>query len=113
MTGCAGLRAPRGAAGGDVQTITVAETARGRGRGRVMLVALLAEADARGVRDVFLEVRDDNPVAQKLYITEGFVEVGRRPRYYQPDDVDALVMKIDLADWRTRRETGGETGENA
>nr|WP_326845040.1 GNAT family N-acetyltransferase [Microbacterium gorillae] len=33
VTGYAGLRAPRGAADGDVQTITVAETARGRGRG--------------------------------------------------------------------------------
>jgi hypothetical protein len=30
---------------------------------------------------------------------EGFIEIGRRPRYYQPDDVDAVVMKLDL---RTR-----------
>lgn len=45
-------------------------------------------------------MRDDNPVAQALYRSEGFVEVGRRPRYYQPDDVDAIVMSLDVAAWR-------------
>ena len=56
-------------------------------------------ARERGARQVFLEVRADNPVAQRLYASEGFVELGRRPRYYQPDDVDAVVMKLDLAGW--------------
>ncbi len=51
---------------------------------------------------MFLEVRADNPVAQQLYASEGFAEVGRRPRYYQPDDVDAIVMKLDLRGWAAR-----------
>ena len=55
------------------------------------------------MRDVFLEVRADNPVAQALYRSEGFVEVGRRARYYQPDDVDAIVMKLDLGGWVAAR----------
>ncbi|WP_396668792.1 ribosomal protein S18-alanine N-acetyltransferase [Microbacterium sp. R86528] len=96
----AGLRAAKGAKDADVQTITVAESARGRGLGRVILRALLDEAMRRDAHDVFLEVRADNPVAQALYVSEGFVELGRRPRYYQPDDVDAVVMKLDL---RARR----------
>ena len=99
LVGYAGLRAPRGAKDADIQTIAIAEAARGRGRGRVILEALLAEASARRVHDVFLEVRADNPVAQALYASEGFTEVGRRPRYYQPDDVDAVVMRLDLAGW--------------
>jgi ribosomal-protein-alanine N-acetyltransferase len=99
LLGYAGLRAPRGARDADIQTIAIAEPARGRGRGRVLLEALLAEASARRVHDVFLEVRADNPVAQALYVSEGFTEVGRRPRYYQPDDVDAVVMRLDLAGW--------------
>ncbi|MEV8266895.1 ribosomal protein S18-alanine N-acetyltransferase [Microbacterium sp. NPDC076911] len=99
----AGLRAAKGAKDADVQTITVAESERGRGLGRVILLALLDEATRRGAHDVFLEVRADNPIAQALYGSEGFVELGRRPRYYQPDDVDAVVMKLDL---RARRGEG-------
>ncbi|HWI31674.1 MAG TPA: ribosomal protein S18-alanine N-acetyltransferase [Microbacterium sp.] len=103
VVGYAGLRAPRGAADADIQTIAIAEAARGRGYGRALLGALLAEAVSRGVRDVFLEVRADNPVAHALYVSEGFAEVGRRPRYYQPDDVDAVVMKLDVPGWVAAR----------
>lgn len=102
FVGYAGLRAARGAADADIQTITIDAGARGRGRGRALLRTLLEEAARRDVRDVFLEVRADNPVAQALYASEGFTEVGRRPRYYQPDDVDAIVMKLDLRGWTAR-----------
>ena len=108
LVGYAGLRAVRGARDADIQPITISEAARGRGRGRALLTALLEEAVRREVHDVFLEVRADNPVAQKLYLSEGFAEVGRRPRYYQPDDVDAIVMQLDLRGWAGRRaETAG------
>ncbi len=103
LVGYAGLRAPRGAADADIQTIAVADTARGRGRGRVLLTTLLDEAARRGVRDVFLEVRADNPGAEALYASEGFTEIARRPRYYQPDDVDAVVMQLDLRAWAGAR----------
>jgi ribosomal-protein-alanine acetyltransferase len=99
IIGYGGLRAVHGANDADIQTIAIAEAARGRGRGRALLRALLAEALDRGVRDVFLEVRADNPVAHALYTAEGFTEIGRRPRYYQPDDVDAVVMKLDVRAW--------------
>ncbi|WZH37438.1 MAG: ribosomal protein S18-alanine N-acetyltransferase [Microbacterium enclense] len=111
--GYAGLRAVRGARDADVQTITITETARGRGRGRALLAALLDEAARREVHDVFLDVRADNPVAQALYASEGFVEVGRRARYYQPDDVDAIVMQLDLRGWAARRAEGVASGASA
>lgn len=110
LIGYAGLRAPQGSHDADVQTIAVATSSRGSGRGRMLLSALLEEARARGVREVFLEVRADNPVAQALYASEGFRELGRRPRYYQPDDVDAIVMRLDLPAWvhaRTPTEDAG------
>lgn len=103
LLGYGGLRAPAGARDADIQTITIAEAARGRGRGRMLLEALLAEAVSRRIGEVFLEVRADNPVAVALYASEGFVEVGRRPRYYQPDDVDAIVMTLALAAWTAAR----------
>jgi ribosomal protein S18 acetylase RimI-like enzyme len=57
---------------------------------------MLGTAADRGARRVFLEVRADNPIAQHLYTARGFRPVGRRPRYYQPDGVDAVVMRLDL-----------------
>jgi ribosomal-protein-alanine acetyltransferase len=107
--GYAGLRAPRGGRDADVQTIAIAADARGRGQGRVLLRTLLTEAAERGIRQVFLEVRADNPVAHALYESEGFMDIGRRPRYYQPDDVDAVVMKLDLAG-RAARDASADAG---
>lgn len=94
-----GIRAVRGSADADVQTITVDAAARGTGRGRALLHRLLRAARERGAREMFLDVRADNAPAQALYVSEGFGEIGRRPRYYQPDDVDAIVMRLDLAGW--------------
>jgi ribosomal-protein-alanine N-acetyltransferase len=91
LVGYAGLRAV--GVEGDVQTIAVAAAARGRGIGRALLAELLAEAERRGVQELFLEVRADDPVARGLYESVGFREIGVRPRYYQPEDVDAVVMK--------------------
>ncbi|TFB48486.1 ribosomal protein S18-alanine N-acetyltransferase [Cryobacterium tagatosivorans] len=90
----AGLLAPRGAPEGDIQTIAVAPAARGRGLGRTLMQALIGEARKRGAREVFLEVRADNPSAQRLYERLGFDEVGVRRGYYQPDNVDAIVMRL-------------------
>lgn len=96
ILGYAGLSCPRGLHAADVQTIAVTEAARGRGIGRALLTRLLAEAHARGAREVLLEVRADNPVAQALYSSLGFEPIAVRPHYYQPDDVDAVVMRAPL-----------------
>ena len=81
---------------GDIQTIAVAPELRGGGHGRALIVELLAEAARRGARQVFLEVRADNPPARGLYASLGFAEIGVRPRYYQPEGIDAIVMQLQL-----------------
>lgn len=96
VIGYAGLRALKGDPNSDVQTIAVAEHRRGHGDGRALLRALLHRAIASGAKHVFLDVRDDNLPARTLYAAEGFVEIGRRPHYYQPDDVDAVVMQLSI-----------------
>ena len=96
VIGYGGVRALQGSPDADIQTIALLSEYRGQGRGRELLRALLAVARDRGAREVFLEVRADNPSAAGLYLAEGFEEIGRRPRYYQPDDVDAIVMRRDL-----------------
>jgi ribosomal-protein-alanine N-acetyltransferase len=79
----------------DLQTIAVADAARGAGLGRRLLAEVTAAAAAAGVRRMFLEVRADNPAAIALYRSAGWQETGRRRGYYRRSDaggVDALVM---------------------
>lgn len=110
VVGYGGVRAVRGSSDADIQTIAMAEVWRGRGRGRTLLRALADLARERGARELFLEVRADNPAAEALYVSEGFVEISRRPRYYQPDDVDAIVMALDLVAWAAARDDGLDAG---
>lgn len=91
----AGLFAPQGAPTADIQTIAVAPDARRQGLGRVMMLQLLNEARRRGAREVFLEVRSDNPDAQSLYRSLGFEQISVRKRYY-PDGQDALIMRLPI-----------------
>lgn len=83
-------------ADGDIQTIALDPAVRGGGEGRRLMNALLDIGASEGARQVFLEVRADNPVARGLYASLGFDEIAVRPRYYQPDDVDAVVMKLEM-----------------
>lgn len=76
-----------------VQNIAVRRDAQRRGIGRLLLEALLAEADRRGARSTLLEVAADNAPAQRLYATYGFEPIGVRRGYYQPSNTDALVMR--------------------
>lgn len=96
VVGYAGLSSLPGDPVADVQTIAVAAERRGQHIGRALFEELLAEARRRAVREVFLEVRADNPVAQSMYTAFGFEHIATRPRYYQPDDVDAWVMRATL-----------------
>lgn len=95
IVGYAGLAAAADQA--DVQTIAVLENHRGTGVGSAMLNALLAEAGRRGAREIFLEVRADNPHAQAVYLHFGFEEIGLRRRYYD-DGTDAIIMRRKLGD---------------
>ncbi|MFI7127670.1 ribosomal protein S18-alanine N-acetyltransferase [Nonomuraea sp. NPDC050153] len=81
----------------DVQTIAVLEKHQGTGIGGALLTALLAEAGRRRAREIFLEVRADNPRAQAVYRHYGFEEIGTRRRYYD-DGTDAIMMRRNLDD---------------
>ena len=95
-SGYAGLLAPRGGGQADIQTIAVADDARRRGLGRELMTTLIDAATERGATEIFLEVRADNPGAQELYHSLGFEQIAVRPRYYQPDGIDALIMRLAL-----------------
>ena len=91
IVGYAGLLAGAGEA--EVLTIAVDPAKAGRGLGARLLTELMREAARRRCDEVVLEVRVDNERAQKLYQRFGFVGIGVRRGYYQPANVDALVMR--------------------
>ncbi|TDU06113.1 ribosomal-protein-alanine N-acetyltransferase [Streptomyces sp. 846.5] len=93
VVGYAGLMAVAGS--GDVQTIASARSHWGSGLGGRLLARLIDQASAAGCGELLLEVRVDNPRAQRLYERFGFRPIGIRPKYYQPSGVDALVMRLD------------------
>ncbi len=78
-----------------VSTIASHVDWRGRGVGELLLVSLLREAHRRQAAFATLEVRVSNRVAQNLYTKYGFVEVGRRKRYYRDNNEDALIMTVE------------------
>ena len=81
-----------------LMNIAVVPAARRLGIGRALMEDFLAEARAERVADAWLEVSVENPGALALYRDYGFEDVRIRPRYYQPEDVDALVMRRRMTD---------------
>ena len=79
-----------------VMTIGTDERFQGRGLGRRMLDNLLDRARTLGAAVVLLEVRVDNDPAIHLYESAGFERLGMRRAYYQPGNIDAWTMRLDL-----------------
>src|SRR5690606_39158563 len=97
----AGFVLARLAAGeAEILTIAVARAHRGQGLGRDLMEAVLRNLHAGRAEALFLEVDETNAPAIALYRRLGFMEVARRPGYYdQPGGkrrTDALVMRRDL-----------------
>lgn len=98
--GYAGLSKLASSTSCDIQTIAVSESHRGLGVGRKLMESLLNFAKKQKAKEVFLEVREDKPTPQKLYVSLGFTAIDRRENYYQPDGVAAIVMRLDLESQR-------------
>lgn len=62
--------------------IAVVNYARGKGIGSTLLQRFIGDTQERGIKRLFLEMRDGNP-AVSLYERHGFVIVGRRINYYR------------------------------
>ncbi len=80
----------------EILNIAVDPEFRGHGVGGLLLDAALAEVKERGAVAVFLEVRESNEAARKLYRSRGFEELSRRRGYYRMPVEDALVLRRAL-----------------
>lgn len=81
----------------EIANIAVAAEARGRGVGAALLDASLAAARAHGAECCYLDVRESNHAARRLYASRRFLEIGRRRGYYTRPAEDALVLRCHLA----------------
>ncbi len=71
---------------------------RRQGLARLMLDAVIREAQLGGADRIFLEVRPSNRAAVALYRRNDFRVIGRRPGYYPSEQgrEDAMVMVLHL-----------------
>ena len=80
----------------EIENIAVAGPARRRGLGTRLLGEFLHLARGRYAQTVFLEVRESNRAARRLYEKWAFVESGRRKLYYRDPEEDAIVYQIGV-----------------
>lgn len=79
--------------------IAVQPAMQGRGYGKALLAQAIALARRNGAVRMFLEVRESNARARKMYTSFGFEETGRRKNYYPTEDgrEDAILMTAQFS----------------
>lgn len=77
---------------GHIMNVAVDPAARGMGVGRLLVQRVLDDCRAENAAYVSLEVRESNLSAISLYRNMGFIDMGRRKRYYENGE-DALMME--------------------
>ncbi len=79
---------------GRVFAIAVDSRYRGRGVGKVLLKAAFNTLRKRKIGYVRLEVRVSNHIAQRLYRSMGFMEIGFIPFYYKNGEGAIMMRKV-------------------
>ncbi len=88
-----------------IATIATHPDFRRQGIGDELMTHALVSALSEGAVKSLLEVRASNEAAQTLYRRFGYVEDGRRPRYYKDNHEDAILMSLDLAQFNSNGDT--------
>jgi ribosomal-protein-alanine N-acetyltransferase len=77
-----------------IGTLAIHPEYRRHGLAKQLLKTAMLDLVERGAVTAMLEVRESNTAAQRLYGGCGFQIVGRRRRYYQDTNEDALLMTL-------------------
>jgi ribosomal-protein-alanine N-acetyltransferase len=80
----------------ELESIAIAAELQRRGLARQLLSVLATELRADQIQEMILELRASNHPALALYRRLGFVESGRRTRYYHDPVEDAVLMRLPL-----------------
>jgi ribosomal-protein-alanine N-acetyltransferase len=81
---------------GEILNVAVRRENRRKGEGQALLSAVLEQLHRRGVRRVYLEVRESNETGIAFYQEQGFAKTGRRPGYYRGPEEAAVLMEKKL-----------------
>ena len=81
----------------EIENIVVAGPARRHGLGVRLVGELQRLARLRGIKAIFLEVRESNRAARALYEKCGFAVASCRKGYYRNPDEAAIIYRLDLA----------------
>lgn len=79
---------------GRIFALAVNSRYRGRGVGRALLKAAFSVLRRRKIGYVRLEARVSNQIAQRLYRSMGFMEIGFVPFYYKNGEGAVLMRKV-------------------
>ncbi len=77
----------------DLQDLFVAEDCREKGVGSALIAEFISDAISRGVKKLFLEVRESNAPAISLYEKAGFTFLSIRKRYYSDGENARVYVK--------------------
>jgi ribosomal-protein-alanine acetyltransferase len=80
----------------EVQYIAVAKEFRRHGVGTRLMSDFISYVQSTGGSRIFLEVRESNQSARRLYSTLGFEETGLRKSYYANPPEDAILYRLSL-----------------
>ncbi len=80
-----------------INKIATHPAVRNEGHGARLMIDAITAARAQRTSSIFLEVRLSNASAIRFYSGFGFIEIGRRRRYYK-DGEDAMVMMLTLVE---------------
>lgn len=77
---------------GEITNVAVDAKFRRLGIANKLLNILEEKGHERGINAFFLEVRESNEAAIKLYEKQGFKHLGKRKNFYEKPREDALIM---------------------
>jgi len=80
----------------EIENIVVEENVRRQRLGTRLLLELQEVARAERAEAIFLEVRESNQAARAFYERHGFLQSGRRARYYSQPNEDAITYRLNL-----------------
>ncbi|MBW2029435.1 MAG: ribosomal protein S18-alanine N-acetyltransferase [Deltaproteobacteria bacterium] len=86
----------------EIQIINIAvhPSKRNRGLAQFLVDNIVKTATFNGIGALWLEVRESNHIAKRIYEKFGFREIHRRRHYYRDTREDAIVMSLMLFERR-------------
>ena len=78
----------------DIMNIAIAKKFRHQGFGKKLLSYIIDSCKQENIKQINLEVNENNIPAINLYKSFNFIEVGRRKKYYENDD--SILLNLNL-----------------